>query len=266
MENKFQKQAARMQHLKDTFVVFSQGTRLPFVTCDPETFNDQIWVFVEEEKAKKFAEQRQKEHQDFLMIAKLDNPQLLQFYSSLYTLGVNEIVFTEEDDETRLPLENLVHQPDYESVPEEKRPILNPQVQLTGIYFMQELHRKKPNNEKPKLHELEEEMVANIARSKFIFAIEIKGEENKDKTELKGSDIQIPCVKNKEGKMFQPIFTDPAEYAKFSRGRNFRASIVQFSDVEKILGNNIEGIVINPLSLNVIILKSRIAGLLEQFS
>ena len=262
MNTKFIEQAKRLQGLEMTFTVFSQAIKTPFITCDEESFNDQVWIFVTEEQAKEFCKKRLEENQDILMVVKMENNQLLPFYSSLYFLGVNELVFTEEERTTKMPLEDLVREPDYSKLPKEQRPLLNPQMQLTGIYFMQELHRRKPNKEKPKLRELEEEMAVNLVRSRFLVALEVEG----DQIEKGAKNVRIPCVKNSEGKMFQPIFTDAREFGRFNKDKNFKASVVEFGNIKKIINDNVEGIVVNPQTLNIVIMKDRIPVLLNQFA
>lgn len=261
MENEFAIPIKKMQHLEKTYVIFGQATKMPFITCDEESFNDQIWVFTTEEKAKAYAEKRRDENKDLLMVVNLENKQLLGFYSSLYLLGVNEIVFNEEEQKTHIPIEKLVMQQDFSKLPEEKRPLTNAQMQLTGLYFMQEVHRAIPNNEKPNLRELEEEMAVNLVRSRFLIAVDVDG----DQALPDGTNVRIPCVQNQDGKMFQPIFTDSSELQKFNKEGKFKANMVNFANIEKILGSNIEGVVLNPQGMNIVILRNKISGLLERF-
>lgn len=262
MENNYQIQVKKMQKLETTYVVFAQGTKMPFITCDEDTFNDQIWVYTAEEKAKAFCGKRRDEEKDVLMVVKMENKQLLGFYASLYLLGVNEIVFVEQAQVTQIPLDKLVLPPDYSKLPKEKQPLVNPQMQLTGLYFMQELLRQKPNNEKPKLSELEEEMAVNLVRSRFFLPIEVQGE----KPLPDGSNIRLPCVKNQEGKMFQPIFTDFNEFQKFNGAGKFKANVVEFINIQKVLGKEVEGIVVNPQGMNTVISKKMIPNLIGRFS
>lgn len=261
MENEFAIPIKKMQHLEKTYVIFGQATKMPFITCDEESFNDQIWVFTTEDNAKAYAERRREEQKDLLMVVCMENKQLLGFYSSLYLLSVNEIVFTEEEQKTYIPIEKLVMKQDFSKLPEEKRPLTNSQMQLTGLYFMQEVHRALPNTEKPNLRELEEEMVVNLVRSRFLIAVDVEGE----KPLPDGSNVKIPCVQNQDGKMFQPIFTDSNELQKFNKDGKFKGNMVDFANIEKILGSNIEGVVLNPQGMNIVILRSKISNLLEQF-
>ena len=40
------------------FVAYSQATKLPYVICDEESFNDQVWVFATEEEIKAFGKKK----------------------------------------------------------------------------------------------------------------------------------------------------------------------------------------------------------------
>ena len=44
-----------IQKKEDMIVAFCMFTNMPFVVCDPETFNDQIWIFDTEEQLQAFA-------------------------------------------------------------------------------------------------------------------------------------------------------------------------------------------------------------------
>ena len=39
----------KFQSMEIIYVTFSQITKLPYVECDPETFDDQVYMFTEEE-------------------------------------------------------------------------------------------------------------------------------------------------------------------------------------------------------------------------
>ena len=38
----------KFQSMEIIYVTFSQITKLPYVECDPETFDDQVYMFTEE--------------------------------------------------------------------------------------------------------------------------------------------------------------------------------------------------------------------------
>ena len=43
-----------LRNREEVFVAYSQATKLPYVTCDEETFNDQARIFATEEEIKRY--------------------------------------------------------------------------------------------------------------------------------------------------------------------------------------------------------------------
>ena len=96
------------------------------------------------------------------------------------------------------------------------------------------------------LRALEEELIANLKKSHFLVAMERSEEEPKK--------INIPYLKNKEGQILQPVFTDVMEFEKFARGRNkLRLAKIPFNKLPEILMQQAEGIVFNPQGINLIL-------------
>ena len=46
-----------LRNREEVVVAYSQATRLPYVTCDEETFNDQARIFATEEEIKEYGKQ-----------------------------------------------------------------------------------------------------------------------------------------------------------------------------------------------------------------
>ena len=61
---------------------------MPFVACDEETYDDEVFLYYRledaQEKAKKLAEERYQ-----TAVAKIEEKQLSGFSTNLFTLGVN---------------------------------------------------------------------------------------------------------------------------------------------------------------------------------
>lgn len=259
MENNFIQEVQKIQKAENLYTAFFSGTNMPFVTCSQETFNDQVWLFSTEEEVKDFG-QKYLDKKILLIGVKLENKQFLSFFSSLYPLGVNEVVLAEGEQVTEIPLDKIVTRPDLSKVPEKQRPVTNPQLQLTGLYFMQEVRRPVPDEQKKDLKALEEEVLVNVVRGRYLLPLEMpEGEAAKEKPQF-----QIPCVKNKDGKVFQPVFTDMQEFQKFNKEKKFRPSVIPFDGLKKIMGENIEGVVINPTTMNLILLKEHIVTLSKE--
>ena len=90
----------RLRDTKALYVVVSACTKLPYVVCDPETFDDEVLVFFKPEEAEAKAKSLAGEKIP-VSIVKLENKQLLLFYTNLYTMGVNAICRRREGSPAR---------------------------------------------------------------------------------------------------------------------------------------------------------------------
>ena len=244
----------KIQTLGEVYTILSRATRLPYVICDPQSFNDQVWIFENKEDLEKAAKPLTDKKNPVAAI-KVENKSYLSFYTTLYTLGVNSLVFYEKDKATELDLEEIVKKPDFSSLPKEKQPLFNPQLQLSGIYFMQELRRGGANEEKENLSELEEEVAANVVKSRFLMAVQ-RPEKDQDP-----KNVQVPYIKNNKGEVYQPLFSDAEEFRKFNKDKKLQALLVGFDNLEKVLIPVAKGVIINPQGFNLIIPKEKIQGL-----
>ena len=174
-----------------------------------------------------------------------------RFYGNLYGIGVNAVLYKEGEEELKIELKEIAVEADFSKIPEQKRPLLNASLQLSGIYFMQALRRQVPLEEKGDLRSLEEELVANIIRSKFLLAVDVKqeGEEKK---------INVPFVKNKNGDMYQPCFSDIMEFQKFAAGRKLGSVKVEFQKLPEMLPESAKGFVLNPSGINLMLDKEQL--------
>ena len=78
---------------------------------------------------------------DRLMGMKYEKKDFPRMYGLLYAVGVNSLVWNNGSEEIEVDLDKIVRQPDLSKVEPEKRPLINATLQLSGIYFMQELRR-----------------------------------------------------------------------------------------------------------------------------
>ena len=248
----------KIQTQKEVFTVLSRATRLPFVICDPETFNYQVWIFEEKEMLEETVKPLTEKKNPVAAI-RVDNQSFLSFYTVLYTLGVNSIVYYEKEKKTELELEEVVKKPDFSSLPEEKRPLLNPQLQLSGIYFMQELRRGVEMEEKENLRELEEETAANLVKSRYLVAVN-KPEEGQDP-----KNVQVPYIKTQNGDIYQPIFSDAEEFRKFNKEKKFTGMLVTFENLEKVIIPVAKGVAVNPQGFNLVLPKEKIGAMRQRF-
>ena len=200
-----QETLAALRNPGELYVVVSAVTKLPFVKCDEETYDDEIFLYYRAEDAKERAQELLKAKY-LTAVVKLEEKQLLPFYTSLYTIGVNCLAVNYgTDTQISIQLSDLVIRKNPDQLPAGKRLIENPALHLTAIYFMQEMRRQEKPHPTEELKELQEELLAHYSKGTFIMAIQ--------------EDKQIPVLKQKNGDIYQPIFTDMLELQKFTKGQ-----------------------------------------------
>lgn len=259
----------KLQRLDVFYAAFSQFTRIPYVECDPETFDDQVYLFAEEEAAKAWVKESM-EKQIPLALVKIEKKQMMMYYTSLYLIGVNRLVFHNGAGFSYLPIEQVVtiNQPEQK---ENGLPQSNATLQLTMIYFLQELRRPgqppEDRERRKRLQEMEQEMMANLVRAKYIMAIDISKVEGEFDPKNPGKNIQIPYMKNQEGEILQPIFSDIWEFQKFSQnyGSKLRVATVPFKGLLPSLIKEAKGYVLNPAGVNLVLLRQRLEAMEKQF-
>ena len=98
-------------------------------------------------------------------------------------------------------------------------------------------------------------------KSKYLVAVEKQeageGEE--------GKKVQVPYVKNQNGDIFQPVFSDAEEFRKFNKDKKFQALLVTFENLEKVLIPVAKGAVVNPQGFNLVVSKDKIGAMKQRF-
>ena len=143
-------------------------------------------------------------------------------------------------------------------------------------HMLQEMRRPVSEEEKEKadLRAMDEELVANLVRGRFLSGIivdesekdadskaenpdgntedgnieEAKKSETEEEQPKKKNNIRVPYVNNQNGEMYQAIFTDGYELQRFDPKKRLRPVVVKFDDLEKFLVKDAKGFLLNPTS------------------
>lgn len=235
-------------NLEECFALYSAYTKAPYAICDAESFDDEIHIYTSEEAAKKRAESILNEQKTILV--KYEKNSMLAALSGLYLYGINAVRFFDGGASYLYQLTEIIKLPDRDSVPEEKKPVESPGLQLTMMYFMQKLRHDPKSLNTPELRKLEEEMLVNVTRSRFLMPFkEVETEDGK-----KG--VQFILSKINENISMIPVFTDIVEYTKFKAPQEVKLSIINFSQMTSFkFPEGVGGFVINPTGASVPISK-----------
>ena len=232
-----QKLLGRLRTAGELYVILSVCTREPYVVCDQETFDDKVFLFFDMEDAKKEAVRLLGEKIP-VTVAKLENKQLLMFYTSLYTMGVNAFSIKDEAGEHLIQLADFVKRANPGKQPDGKVWVENPSLHLTALYYMQEQRRRPGCETESAMKEMQEEIASNFTKGTYIVALQKEG---------KG----VPLVKLGEEQLFWPLFTDVLEFQKFNKENSMKPMVIKADKVPQLLPPEAKGIVFNPLGVNM---------------
>ncbi len=242
----------RLQKADHIYVAFAKATNLPYVVCDEDTCNDQIFLFSEETFVQAYV-QKAREQSRQLLAVKLEEKQFLQFYVNLYAMGVNELVIDRGANSLAVPLDKLVKKPDYANAPKGAQPVVNSELFLTALYFTQECALPKEQRRNGYLRELEEEMLADLSRGRLLLPLQAP-----EGGRVSPKDLKLAVVKMENGDIFQPVCTDGAELQKFIKGKNLKAIPIDCAKLQGFLNKETKGIILNPASLRIVIRREKL--------
>lgn len=244
---------AEMTGKEEIFVAYSAVTKHSYVTCDEESFNDQVWAFATEEEVKAFAKKVVEEKKQPVVGMKFEKKNFASWIDELYLIGVNAIVWNDGDKKVEFDLAEIGNPRDFSNIPPEKRPLINPVLQLSAIYFMQELNRMNLPQEEIDMEyrqELQEEMLVNVIRAEYLMAVDVDKEDP--------NKVVIPFIKTKDEKIMHPIFSDIVELEKFTKGKKMRIVKFPFNKLPEVMINDAFAYAINPLGVNIVLPREQV--------
>ena len=230
--------------MEKIYLIHSDFTRLPFVHCDDETFDDVVFLFETRENAQKKCEELLEIKQKTTVV-ELDQESLLKTFTYLVIAGVNAIKYNYKDEDYMLQLSEIVKVSDFSELPPEQRPLENRTLQLTMIYFCQEIRANLDNPNTPVIREMEEEMMVNILKARFLVPVR--------ETQVDGeTQMQMLMLKINDSGSVIPIFTDNIEISRLQSEDGIKRIIVDTKNLLNFeLPSGCDGFLINPMGVSL---------------
>ncbi len=222
---------------EDIYFLFCGHTRMPFVVCDEETKDDEVLIFDTEEDAKAKSDALSEEG-NLTVPGNVPQKSFLSFFAGLIPMGVNCVLYQTEGGEVfHIQVNEIVHRSADDQAPEDDPRVENPALHLTTLYLRQAMGRNEGKEPTKEILDLDDEVLAHFNKSTFLMPLQ--------------EDYQMPLLKQKSGQIFQPLFTDAAEYKKFDREGKYKPYKVEAKNLRKVLTKEADGLVINPMGVNL---------------
>lgn len=242
-ENQKNKIILQIQNAGSVYSILSLCTGAPYIVCDEETYDDQIYIYFNKRDAQKKIDELTSQKIPTRM-TEIPKSIYIPFYSSLFSMGVNRIVVDAGTDrETGIQLGELIKRAETPDGGENPAIIENPALHLTALYYMQEMKRDPKASGREDMKELYEEMLNHFQKGKYLIPAR------------EGSQ-EVPLLKQQSGDMFYPVFTDAMEFRKFCtvhKEEKWKTGIVEASNLHKIIPDGVKGVAVNPMGVNLLL-------------
>lgn len=273
-----------VQNLNRAYAMFSPLTNMPYVECEEKNYNDQVLLYEDQAEAEAAAKEAE-ERGIRLLVRELKTVevqipvnagqpngakkkmylnQVRQHLGILPFLGVNAVGYKPAGGELQsIELTKILPEGFEKKV--DGNAFYQPNVQLTGIYLMQEARRKKEYVDMKQLQALDEEFSSNLVKARlFIAVLPPKGHEKDQQLNLK--ECKMPYLKHQNGDRYFPVFSDIWEFQKYAQNnKTLRPIQVPFKELPKFWVQDAKAYMINPMGYSVPITKEMIPRILEKF-
>lgn len=246
----------KIKGLDAFYVLYFAPTNMPFACCHPETLDDMAQLYTTEDKITAAVKKLQEEKIPVRAV-KVENKQYLSFFSTMFYIGINALLINPDEESILMQIDKICNRPDWEHMENKAAAVANPGFQLTSMYFMQELRKPGDLKDKKEIPPLENELMAHLVRGTYLVPIA--------ETPSKDAPLQIPFLQNKDKEVFLPAFTDLNEFRKYNPKMKYNAAIFPFGKLSGFVTENIKGLVVNPMSNNIILPKEQLQRIIRQY-
>lgn len=276
--------AEEVKNLKEAYALFSPLTNMPYVECEEVNYNDQVLLYGSKADAEEAVKEyegkgirvtvRELKTQEVYIPVNPKEPggakkkmylsQVRQHLGILPFMGVNALGYKPGGDE-KISIELTDILPEDFEKKVEGNSLYQPNLQLTGLYLMQEARRKKEFVDMKHLQELDEEFSSNLIKSRlFIPVLPPEGHEKDQQLNLK--ECKLPYLKHQNGDNFFPVFSDLWEFQKYAQGKkNLRPIQIPFQELPKFWIKDAKAYMMNPMGFSLPLTKEMIPKLLKRF-
>ena len=179
-------------------------------------------------------------------IAECKKESRLSMLADYHRCGFETVLVDNGHYRVQIELNELINIPDFESMPEEERPVINPQLMMSASMFFQCLENKSVTPDK------EINLLVDTYRAHFLIPVE---------GEPKDGRITVPALERNDGLKFVPFFTDSNEAKKYDANKKFKFLPASFEQMKEFTDSG-ETVVLNPFGFNFNITKDTCEGMI----
>ena len=181
------------------YFIISNLTRMPYIEENPDNHECRVYLFSLKDSAQTFVRKMLEAKGHPLSIREVAHKDLLEQLARLYPMGVSSMHIDDEGNEYETFLYELVKRRDFSKIPENKRPIENPDLLRNMLYFIEEFRRTEKNPDMDYRRKLDRDMTMLLQSGRFILPV----------FREKNGAVKYLLMKNPQTRQsLIPVFTD----------------------------------------------------------
>ena len=178
----------------------------------------------------------------------------IQFFSDLYRCGVENLILDNGKKFIVMSLFDIIDKPDFSSLPENERPVINTSLMLNANIFFQSVSSGNVSKS------TQRNLLRELYKSRYLMPIVVDRDTKLggiEESTLKavcsqsGTNMTVVAIKTDE-RVIIPFFTDWTEFSRFDKDKQCVGNIMAFKDIEYLCSQG-EKISINPFGFNMVI-------------
>lgn len=246
------------------YLTLDEGSSLPLIT------GSTVDVYSSRELAQRAVEFYGKQYRRLfvkeLPEGKTDLPGRIHLFYWLYYLGMERILVDNGSYQLVVRRQDLMPEA-AEKAAKSQVPVINPGLRFTMAAYLEEArwHVSYPEREE-NLKKKKDRMDVALLGAQFLVPMKYEGgnlKRGENRIDMSGSQsMHFPRVENNRGQYFIPLFTDWPEFRRGYRRDEWAAVVLDLKGALRMADK--DGLVVNPLTENLILGQEEIRGLKEK--
>ena len=256
----------KLRNAPALYVIIDEGSTLPLIT------GDTVDVYTTRELAEKAVAFYSQQYRHLFIKempnGKTDLPGRIHLFHWFYYLGMERILVDNGSYQLAVNRRDLMPEAE-EKVKKSQVPVVNPKLRFAMADYLEEArwHVSYPEREE-NMKNKKDRMDALLLRSQFLVPMKYEGGALKrGENQISFSEnnsMKFPRIENNLGQYFIPMFTDWPEFRRGYRKEEWAAMVL---DLRALIGlADKDGLVVNPLTENLILNREALGGLREKLA
>lgn len=170
-------------------------------------------------------------------------------FSDFFRNGIEQVIVDNGQTFIVLDLMDIIHRPDFSSVPEDERPLLNQSLMKSANYFFQCINQEQDQSER------ETDFMQKVYSAQYLLPLVFGDTAPRGMSiravDFGGTSVNLAVLRRRDGSSVIPVFTDWVELGKYDKEKQCVGNLITFDELAELCHRG-ELVSVNPLGFNML--------------